>query len=227
MKDFFRNEISNWKKNEVLWLLFSSLIIVSLSIYFGENIIGIISALTGVICVVMTGKGKISAYIFGLINAILYTIIAFSSGFYGDVMLRVVYYIPMQFIGFYLWKKNINNVTYEVKKEKLSIKNRFNYIIFSILAILIYGFLLSKLGGNLPYVDSASTCLAILAMIFSVKRLAEQWYLWIIINSISIVMWAVSFINNQENIATLLMWIIYLTNSIIMLIKWLKESKGE
>lgn len=225
MKEFIKNELSNWNKNEILWLLISSFVIVGLSIYFGENIIGIISALTGVICVVMTGKGKVSAYIFGLINAILYTIIAFSSRFYGDVMLRVIYYIPMQFVGFFLWKRNMNIETYEVKKEKLSIKNRINYIIISVIVILGYGFILSQLGGNLPYVDSASTCLAILAMIFSVKRLAEQWYLWIIINGISIIMWGINFINNQDNIATLLMWIIYLTNSIIMLRKWLKESK--
>ena len=43
---------------------------------------GMISSTTGVICVVCTGKGKLSAYLFGLINSVLYAIIAFEAAYY-------------------------------------------------------------------------------------------------------------------------------------------------
>ena len=39
---------------------------------------------------------------------------------------------------------------------------------------------------------------------------------------------AYAFINGGENIATLLMWIVFLLNSVIMFVKWNRESgKGE
>jgi nicotinamide mononucleotide transporter len=37
-------------------------------------------------------------------------------------------------------------------------------------------------------------------------------------------MWAISFAQGQDNIATLLMWIVYLGNAVIMLVKWEKEA---
>ena len=56
---------------------------------------GIISATTGVACVVCTGKGKLSAYIFGVVNCVLYAIISYQAKLYGETMLNALYYVPM------------------------------------------------------------------------------------------------------------------------------------
>ena len=64
MKNFIKNELKNWKAVEVLWIVTASAIILSLSIYWKENIIGIVSSISGILCVILTGKGKLSSYIF-------------------------------------------------------------------------------------------------------------------------------------------------------------------
>lgn len=225
MKDFFKNEVKGWTRFEIIWLLVASITIFSLSIYWKESSIGIISSLTGVLCVIFTGKGKLSAYIFGLINSVLYAYIAYKSQFYGEVMLNTLYYVPMQFIGFFLWNKNLDTETHELKKQRLTKNQAITYTVVTIISIIIYGYILSVLNGSLPYIDSISTCLSILAMIFSVKRLREQWVIWIIINCVTIWMWSVEFIAHQSNIATLLMWSVYLINSVLMLIKWNRDTK--
>ena len=225
MKDFFKNEVKGWTRFEIIWLLVASITIFSLSIYWKESSIGIISSLTGVLCVIFTGKGKLSAYIFGLINSVLYAYIAYKSQFYGEVMLNALYYVPMQFIGFFLWKNPLDTETHELKKQRLTKNQAITYTVVTIISIIIYGYILSVLNGSLPYIDSISTCLSILAMIFSVKRLREQWVLWIIINCVTIGMWSVEFITHQSNIATLLMWSVYLINSVLMLIKWNRDTK--
>ena len=74
-KKFIKNEIEGWKKLEVTWLLIACAVIVGLSIYWDDTVMGIISSTTGVVCVVCTGKGKLSAYIFGLVNTVLYAVI--------------------------------------------------------------------------------------------------------------------------------------------------------
>jgi nicotinamide mononucleotide transporter len=53
----------------------------------------------------------------------------------------------------------------------------------------------------------------------------EQWILWIIIDIASVYMWAIAFINGGENIATLIMWSIYLLNAVFMFVKWYRESR--
>ena len=78
-KKFIKNEIEGWKKLEVTWLFIACAVIVGLSIYWDDTVMGIISSTTGVVCVVCTGKGKLSAYIFGLVNTVLYAVISYKA----------------------------------------------------------------------------------------------------------------------------------------------------
>lgn len=222
-----KNEISGWKQGEIIWLVLALTTIIGLSLYWGETLLGVVSAASGIMCVVCTGKGKLSAYIFGAVNTLLYASIAFSSKYYGEVMLNVLYYFPLQFYGFYVWNKNIDAETKEVKKRNMS-RNGFVILWLCVAVITVaYGILLSSLGGKMPFVDALSTVVSVVAMIVSIKMFAEQWLLWIAVNVVTIFMWGYAFfVQDAENIATLLMWIVYLLNSIIMYVKWKKEANN-
>jgi len=225
MRELVKNEFKGWKKIEVFWLLLASIIIIGLSIYWKDTLMGIISATTGVICVICTGKGKLSAYFFGLINCVLYAIISYKARLYGETMLNLLYYVPMQFIGFYVWNKNMNNSTYEVNKIHMTNKNRIKWLIIMILSTILYGYILKYLGDAMPFVDSFTTMSSVIAMIVSVKMYSEQWWIWILVDVFSVYMWWINFSMGSENLATLLMWMVYLLNAIIMCIKWEKEVR--
>ena len=83
------------------------------------------------------------------------------------------------------------------------------------------------MGGNLPFVDSMSTVVSVVAQILCIKRYVEQWVLWIVVDIVTVIMWIAAFFIGGESVATLLMWSVYLINAIIMFIKWSKETKGE
>ncbi|MBQ7936374.1 MAG: nicotinamide mononucleotide transporter [Clostridia bacterium] len=223
---FIKNELSGWKTWEVVWLLIATLVIVALSIYWHDTPMGIISSTTGVICVVLTGKGKLSAYIFGLVNSILYAIIAYNAAYYGETMLNALYYVPMQFIGFYVWSKHINRQTQEVYKQHMKWVGKISLLVIIIVATIGYGLLLKYMGDAMPFVDSFTTVSSVVAMIISVRMFSEQWWIWVAVNVFSVYMWTVDFAKGSENIATLLMWIVYLGNSVIMLVKWEKEIRN-
>lgn len=223
-KKTMKNEISGWKKWEITWLIFATLVITTVSLYLGDTILGILAALTGIICVICTGKGKLSAYVFGLINIAAYAIIAYQSKYYGEVMLNIIYYAPMQFYGFYVWSKNMNPSTNEVYKKSMTTKNMIIMLLTVVILTLGYGIILQWLNGNLPYVDALSTVASVVALYISIKMYAEQWILWIIIDIVTIIMWIVAALNCTGSIAVLIMWIIYLFNAIIMYFKWKGET---
>lgn len=224
IKEFIKNELSGWKKLEVLWLFAACVIITGLSIYWKDTVMGIISATTGVACVVLTGKGKLSAYIFGLVNCVLYAIIAYNAKLYGETMLNAIYYIPMQFVGFYVWNKNMNKENHEVKKMHMKNKTRLLWALAMALGTVIYGLILKAMGDAMPFVDSFTTVSSVIAMIVSVKMFAEQWWIWILVDIFSVYMWWCNFAVGSDNLATLLMWVVYLGNAIIMCVKWEKEA---
>lgn len=224
IKESIKNELSGWNKFELLWLFVACAIITGLSIYWKDTTMGIISATTGVACVVLTGKGKLSAYVFGLVNCLLYAIIAYKAKLYGETMLNALYYIPMQFVGFYIWNKHMNKENHEVKKIHMKNKNRILWALAMILGTVIYGFILKALGDAMPFVDSFTTVSSVIAMIVSVKMYAEQWWIWILVDVFSVYMWWCNFTVGSDNLATLLMWVVYLVNAIIMCVKWEREA---
>ena len=227
MKDLIKSELTGWKKWEVAWLLLACAVITGLSIYWGDSLIGIISATTGVACVVCTGKGKLSAYLFGLVNCVLYAIIAYEAKYYGEVMLNAIYYVPMQFIGFYVWNKHMNNETKEVEKKHMDLTGRLLLLLTVILSTYLYGLLLGYLGDPMPFVDAFTTTSSVIAMVISVRMFAEQWWIWVAVDVFSVYMWWCNFRIGNDNISVVLMWAIYLINAIIMLVKWEREARGK
>ena len=221
-----RNEFKGWRAWEAIWLAANCLIILALSLYWGDSVMGIISAVAGVAYVVCSGKGKLMAYAFGVVNVVLYAIISYKAKFYGEVMLNVLYYLPMQFYGFYVWSRNMDSQTHEVKKRRMTGRGRLLLALVIAAATAAYGFLLRALGGTLPFVDSLSTVVSIFAMIISIRMYMEQWMLWLVVNIVSTAMWAVSFSRGGDSVATLAMWALYIANSVIMHIKWSRESRG-
>lgn len=225
IKKFIKDELAGWKFWEAAWLLIACAVIMALSIYWEDTVMGIISAVTGVACVVCTGKGKLSAYIFGTVNVVLYAIISYQAKYYGEVMLNALYYFPMEFYGFYVWNKHMNSDTHEVEKKQMNTKGRIIMAAAVVFGTVGYGYFLRRLGGALPFVDALSTVVSVVAMIVSVKMYMEQWILWIVVDVVTVAMWGIAFANGNDSIATLLMWIVYLGNAVIMYIKWAKEAK--
>lgn len=226
-KTLIANELKGWKKLEVFWIALATAVILGLSIYWKDSVMGIAAALTGVWCVILTGKGKLSSFWFGTINTVLYAIVAWRSRYWGEVMLNMLYYLPTNFIGLYMWSKNMNKDTDEVVKTRLSLKG--SIFTYSALAACTvgYGFVLKAMGGTLPFIDSLSTVVSVFAQILCIKRCMEQWMLWVIVNIVTIIMWVYAFFTGTGDLATILMWSIYLVNALIMLIKWIKETKKQ
>jgi len=225
MKNIIKNELKGWKLWEVSWLVVACAIIAGLSIYWGETAVGIISATTGVACVVCTGKGKLSAYLFGLVNCALYAYIAYQNKYVWEVALNTIYYIPMQFYGFYVWSRHMDANTNEVVKKNMTTHGRGLLGLCVGVGTIIMGIISRALGGNLPYIDAMSTISSIFAMIVSIKQYVEQWWLWVWVDIITVAMYAYAFVNNGYNgFSTLLMWSVYLINAVIMLVKWQKEA---
>jgi nicotinamide mononucleotide transporter len=179
-----------------------------------------IAAISGIFCVVLCAKGRKSQYIWGLLNVIGYVIIAFINKYYGEVMLNALYYLPSQFIGYYLWNKNSNEENGDVKGKKLTIIQSIILVIFIIIGIFGYRLVLDYLGGNGTLLDSASTVTSVVANALMMLRYREQWLLWIIIDAITVVMWVLA-----GDLIMVTMWAVYLINAFYGYYNWTKIAK--
>lgn len=225
--DIVKNEFSGWKAWEVIWMVVACAAIVIPSYLAGNTTLRLICGACGAISVVLTGKGKLSCYLFGTAQRLIYAYIALGAMFYGEVMLNLLYFFPLEFYGVYEWYKHMDFEKHEVKKRRMSNKQRLFVALGIMVATFVYGLFLKYLNGKLPYIDSLSTVVSVVAMLVTIKMYMEQWLLWMFINAITVGMWTYDVYNGRENIAVLLMWSVYLINSVIMFFRWRRETAIE
>ena len=224
--NLIKKYFTDWNLFERIWLTIFTLIVISLSVYWKDSTIGIIASLTGIWNVVLVAKGKISNYYFGIVTVTTYAYTAYNQQYYGEVMLNMIYFFPMQFVGLYLWKKKRTSPQKdEIKVVYMTNKQRVFWLFVTLVATILYGFVLKRLGGNLPFIDSSSTVMSVIAMVLMVFIYVEQWILWILVDIVSIIMWINVMINGGNDIAVFVMWIAFMVNAIYGLYNWIKLEK--
>lgn len=223
IKEIIKLELNGWTKFEIIGLSSIFCLIFVNAIVFADNIIAVISAICGISYTIIAGKGKISCYLFGLISTLCYSYLAFKNGIYGNCLLNIGYYFPMQILGIFAWKRNLNKKTNEIYKTKLQKSELIKVFILTILACISASVILKFYNASFPIMDAVTTILSMLGMFLTVKRCIEQWIVWTIVNSITALMWLKLVFLGSHTISTFVMWSVYLVLGIYFYFKWRKE----
>ena len=219
------------------WLLIVGVIVsnVIYSVLTGSlDAVGSLASISGVLCVVLVAKGSIWNYLFGLVNVSLYALISYKAALYGDAALNALYYVPMQFIGFWQWRRRgaamseteAGDKGVQVRARRFSWAQRVILAVGCAAAVVAGGFILKHFGDPQPFKDSTTTVLSIVAQALMALAFMEQWALWIITNIVSVVMWSICVARGEAHAGVMvIMWTFYLLNSINGLRVWINLSR--
>lgn len=222
---YLKNEINGFCYLERV--IFSSIIFltIAISIYVQDSKIALISAICGISYTILAGKGKVSCYFIGMVGTVCYCYLSYKNGFWGNLLLYALYYFPMEIIGIFKWIKHLKKDKQEIIKTRLSNKDRVIYTLIAIIFSIIFGIILSFNGGKTPIIDSTTTVLSVIGQLLTVKRCIEQWYIWFIVNLLSLIMWIIAYINGSNCLATVIMWFVYWLLTFYFYYTWTKELK--
>ncbi|WP_040950963.1 nicotinamide riboside transporter PnuC [Gorillibacterium massiliense] len=217
--------MGSWNLFEIVWLVLFTLIAIGFTVLSKDSFFGFTVFITGVLCVVLTAKGKLSSYVFGMYNTVGYAYLAYINGLFGEVMLNMLFFVPMNVVGFYMWKKNLQDG--KLSMRQMEIKGMFLVGVICIAGSLLLGFGLSFIPGqNSPYIDSITTVLSIVATILMVRRFKEQWLVYIVLNMFTVLLWVIRTLDgSDEGLMMIVMWSAYLVNAAYGYYNWNKGAK--
>lgn len=219
------------------WFLIAGVIasnIIYSALSGNVDIVGSVAGIAGVLCVVLVAKGSIWNYLFGIVNVSMYAYISYKASLYGDAALNALYYVPMQFIGWWQWRRRGAAVSQaeaggagvQVKARRFTWHQRAILALGCAAGVIAVGYVLKHFGDPQPFKDSATTVLSIVAQALMALAFMEQWALWIITNVISVVMWCICVARGEAHAAVMvIMWVFYLLNSLNGFRVWLKLSR--
>nr|WP_288697479.1 nicotinamide riboside transporter PnuC [uncultured Dorea sp.] len=194
IKEFF----TDWSWKEKAWLAFVLIVQTVAWAIQKESLFMLVMTLTSSLNLVLGAKGKVAGLYFAIINSALYAINCMGIPLYGEVMYNLIYSIPVSAIAIFTWKKNMTKGG-EVKFRTMTPKIMLTTVAVTIIGVLGYMQILKWMGGNLPFMDSLTTVVSVVASFLYLLRFSEQWAMWAIVNALSIVMWIMVFMQGDSS----------------------------
>lgn len=201
-------------------------------------LISAFGSLMGVLCTVLSANGHILTFLFGLIDVSIYGAMCLAGARYGNAALHLLYFLPMQFIGFFQWKKRGAKADKEVKARRLSGKQWLLYSGLFLAGLVIAYYVLlamdkTEVAGVVKWLvlmDAFSMMCNLIGQFLLSTAYMDQWFFWIGVNVSTIIMWVLT-LRQDPSSAYATIYIVkysfYLLNSFNGLRIWLNLSRQQ
>lgn len=213
------------EKLEKIVFVFLLLFIILNAFRCHDSVQALISAVCGITYTVFAGKGYPVCYLFGVTGSSFYAYISAQNALWGNVFLYLGYYVPMQILGFWQWRKHLKQDKNEIVKTSLKLKEFFIIILCSVGLVIILAAFLGTTADKHPILDSITTIFSISGMYLTVRRCIEQWLFWMIVNALSLLMWLNIALQGGRVYSTVIMWAVYLFLAFYFYSQWRREIK--
>lgn len=227
MIKWLKNEfVVNWKPFDYIFLfgllgvqLLMTPFMVDSGLSVGWNIFVLTASFVGTLATIICAKGKMSYYIWGFIQTIMFLILNLNLHLWVESAEQVYYLITMA-IGVFVWKKNLNKKSETIAPKKFTVPMLIATLItLAVLSVCIYNIDVA-LGGAAPLLDTMSLSIAIVANILCSFCYKEQWILWFVLDVVQTIMY---FVIGQPIMA--IMYIAWTINCLYGWYSWNKEKK--
>lgn len=226
MKNFFKS----WNLFEKLFLLIS-LIIIIVCYFLGadRNILSLITSILGVITVIFGAKGLVWAPIINLMYNIVYIILSYTQGFYGEVIIYIFFMTPINIAMIISWLKNKSKQDENiVEVNKVSKKEYIILFIVTLFVTVGFYYLLKALNTSALLISTISLIDSFIATYLLYRRCSNYALSYIVNDIILIGLWSFSLKNNGiAYLPMILSFIVFLVNDIYGFISWKKREKEQ
>ena len=210
--------MSSINRTTWIFLILGLLVQVLTFVLMPDNPISLVSGMLGICSVVLGAQGNILTFVFGFAQVATYTYLCCVERFYAEIAINIYYFITMIY-GVYCWRNRLSNNSLQVQTRRLSIK----LLAWGMLLIALFSWLTGWLLEHFtddpqPYMDAFTTVPAIAAQLLMVLAYREQWYLWLVVDVLAVVMWF-----RAENYCMAAQYVFWCVNCIYGYIQWTRQ----
>ena len=202
------------------------------------QIVVAVGAMFGVTSTILAAQGNILNFVIGALGAIIETYVLWKNGVTSMFLLYLLYFIPMDVVGFLSWRRKGASAHKEVKAQRMTART-WLYVVLGYIVVAGVAFGISyfsgsnNLGSGVPakmVTDALATAATIVAIVMMTFAYVEQWYIWTLVNLSNIALWSVNLATTPDSAYTVVMlikYVFYLINGLNAIRIWLKLSRKD
>lgn len=186
-------------------------------------ILQVVGIALGLLYLWLEYKANIWVWVVGAIMPLVHGTLYLTKGIYADAIMQL-YYVFAGIYGLAVW----------LRKPKADSKDEFEgkirhtpvgWIVplvatYGVLHVVLYYLLSEFTDSTIPFFDSMSTALCIVAMWMLSRKLVEQWLVWLVVDMISVGLYFYKGIPGTASLYTL-----YCILAIAGYLRWRKQVK--
>ncbi len=151
------------------------------------SLLDFIGSALSIVFIILIIRRQRLGWLFGGVGSGIYVFVLFQSGLYFQSVL-FSYYVVMAVYGFVSWAKNSDTSRKVIVSRWRSF--RINLIVF--VGLVVLGFFLSMVLSRytpttMGFADATITTVAFFATYLQTRSKIENWYYWVFVNSLSVV----------------------------------------
>ncbi|MCX7544138.1 nicotinamide riboside transporter PnuC [Marinicella gelatinilytica] len=175
----------------------------------------LIAVITAVLYLWLAIRENIWCWFYAFISTALSIYIFHQAALLSESLLNV-FYLVMAVYGWYQWRGGQTDNHRLI--QKWSLKKHLIWIVITALCVPVLGLYTQQYGAAYPFLDAFTSCFAVLTTILVAYKVFENWYYWLVIDSVSVwLFW------QKELYFFTGLFVIYLIMVIIGLIQWSKS----
>lgn len=155
----------------------------------------IFTLVTGIIYMILEIRHHRFMWVVGVLTSAAAMWVFFRQGLYASFGLNT-YYLITAFVGLWHWTRDSRRLAVEenVAEDEVIVLNRISLktvllsLAFSVAGIFALAWVMDHVENPMSYLDSAVTVLSIVATWWLVKSYIEQWWLWILADTLSTIL---------------------------------------
>lgn len=190
-----------------------------MSEWLGEHTVELFGALTGIIYVILEIRRNILLWPLGIITSAVYIWVFGREGFYAGMVLQG-YYVVISIYGWYKWY-GAQGTGHRAQGNANTINRRTAlFCLLSALSlwVLLWYSLDRWTDSPVPLWDGLITALSVVATWMLTRKYLEQWYVWIVANSIAVVVYLA-----MGMYPTAVLFLVYFVMAIIGVRVWKRQ----
>lgn len=218
-----RNPFKSLNRTErVIWSI--SVLLVTLSyVLGGEGIMSFIASLIGVTALIFVSKGDVFGQEMVVIFSLLYAIISYGFGYYGEMITYLGMTAPTAVLSVISWLKNpYKEGKSEVKVAVLNLKTAVMLFLLSLIVTFVFYFILKYFNTTNLFFSSVSIFTSFLAGSLTFLRSPYYAVAYAANDIVLIVLWILAALEDSSYLPMVICFAAFLLNDLYGFVNWRK-----
>ena len=203
-----------------LWIV--SLVVVAASFLLSPAMdwLNLLTSLIGVTALIFLAKGMLWGQVLCIVFSLLYGVVSFLFGYYGEVLTYVLMTLPMSVVAFVQWVRNPYKEGSEVAIARIGWRQAVLMVFSTGVVTALFYFVLGALGTPNLTVSTISVATSFAAVFLTALRSPYYALGYALNDVVLVVLWVLATIEDASYAPMIACFVMFLANDLYGFVNW-------